>query len=105
MSTPMRCLKAELTDGYPCPCPECWPLPPVRMVGDLTARHIGKRIRIPGLHQPGADWDAPKVAVEGKLDKLVSVTFGRGEVWVALTPKAVALDRPLPLDWACEVLP
>ena len=103
MSTPMRCLKDVLTDGYPCPCPDCWPLPPVRMIGDLTARHLGRTISIPNLHQPGADWDAPKVTVTGKLDKLTSVPFGCGEVWVGLSPKTVQLDRPLPLTWPCEV--
>ena len=36
-------------------------------VGDLTARHLGRRIRLDGLHQPGTDWDAPRVSVEARL--------------------------------------
>ena len=101
----MRCLKDVLTEGHPCPCSDCWPLPPVRMIGDLTARHLGRTISIPNLHQPGADWDAPKVTVTGKLDGLTRVTFGAGEVFVKLLPKGVALDRSLPLTWPCEVQP
>lgn len=85
-----------------CTCPKCWPVPPVRRIGDLSARHIGMRITIPDLHQPGEDWDAPRVSVSGRLDGLTSA-YGKLEVWVKLRPKTVELDRPLPISWPCEV--
>jgi len=68
-------------------------------VGDL-AKHLGKRVEIPGLHQPGADWDAPKVSVTGRvvglrpvLGPFAAVTPA---VWVDLVPRG-QLDRPLPI--------
>ena len=99
-----RCWKDIADDGEACTCPDCWPLPLVRRIGDLTARHFGRTIRIPDLHQPGEDWDGPKVVVTGKLDGLASVPYGRGEVWVRLAPKTASLDRPLPLTWPCELV-
>ena len=74
-------------------------------IGALTAGHLGKRIRIPDLHQPGTDWDAPKVAIEGTLDSLASArSWGGPQCWVKLSPRSAALDTPLPLSWPCEVL-
>ncbi len=74
----------------------------VTTIGDLAARHLGQKVRIPYLHQPGTDWDAPKVAVTGTLDKLSRPGFfSKGQCWVGLTPISVRLDRPLPLTWPC----
>ncbi len=102
MSAPLRCLKDELRD-HPCCCADCWPLPAVRMVGDLSARHLGRKISIPNLHQPADDFDAPTVTVTGKLIGLTLPGMGWGQVWVNLSPKGVSLDRVLPLTWPCEV--
>lgn len=77
-------------------------VPPVSCVGDLSARHLGKRVTIRNLHQPGEDWNAPRVSVSGTLDGIARPGIGVG-VWLKLKPNAANLDCPLPLDWPCEV--
>lgn len=56
------------------------PQPPVNCVGDLSARHLGKRITIRDLHQPGEDWNAPRVSVSGTLDGITRPGIGPGGV-------------------------
>ena len=69
-------------------------------VGDLTARHLGRRIRLDGLHQPGLDWDAPRVSVEARLVG-ISQAWGPG-LRLHLRPAnlawvLVSLDTPITL--------
>ncbi len=75
------------------------------MLADLTPRHFGHTIAIPDLHQPGTDWDAPKVTVGGLLTGLSWARYDRAMVWVRLAPKSAALDTPLPLTWPCRIDP
>ena len=35
--------------------------------GGLSVLDLGHRVRVENLHQPGTDWDAPKVTAEGVL--------------------------------------
>lgn len=73
-------------------------------VGDLTPRHFGRRIEIPDLHQPGTDFDDPKVTVTGLLRGLSSAHGTRG-VWVTFSPSSPsALNRPLPIDHPVRVI-
>lgn len=72
-------------------------------VGSLTANHIGRLIQIRGLHQPGLDWAAPKVTVTGTLDGIRRSSDYRA-VWLDISPKAAALDSPLPIDWFVDLL-
>jgi hypothetical protein len=75
----------------------------VRIIGDLTVRHLGCRIRIPDLHQPGTDWDAPKVTVEGTLIGLRLATFGLVRAcWVDIRPQE-QLDSPLLPNHPCHI--
>lgn len=39
----------------------------VRTIADLAARHFGRTITLGNLVAVGADWDAPRVEVTGKL--------------------------------------
>ena len=71
--------------------------------GDLSESHIGRRIQIHGLHQPGTDWDSPKVTVTGTLQGLRRAADHRA-VWVDLSPRTAALDSPLPPSWLVDVL-
>lgn len=41
--------------------------PEVRTIADLAARHLGRTITLGNLVAVGADWDAPRVEVTGKL--------------------------------------
>ena len=50
------------------------------------------------------DYTAEDAGAED-VGRWVKVPFGRGEVWVGLSPKTVQIDRPLPVDWLCEVQP
>ncbi len=70
----------------------------VTTVADLTKRHDGKQVRIPGLQQPGADFDAPRVTVTGRY-------YGKREAhspgwwWLDVRLRsdgALQLDTPLP---------
>lgn len=78
--------------------------PVVRTVGDLTARHLGKRIRIPGLHQPGADWDAPHVTVEGRLNGMRAVGDFINSRAVRLELSGASMHDIITLSHPCEVL-
>ena len=63
-------------------------LPVVRTVGDLTARHVGRRARI-GKTPPAA---------------LMGLSWSKVGIWVYLfTPDAEAARQNLPLDTPCEV--
>lgn len=64
--------------------------PVVRTVGDLTARHIGKRVRVDGF--------------EGELVALVALFDGIVTVEV-LTVDDFSAPRRCTLDTPCEVLP
>lgn len=75
----------------------------VTTVADLTARHEGKRIRIPDLQLPGVDFDYPHVTVTGKY-------FGRRPAdterwwWVDVRTTlygGLLLDTPLPAAHPC----
>lgn len=86
-----------------CQCASCWPVHPVRYVGDLTARHLGQTVSIPDLHPPGLDYDAPPVTITGRLDGLDRVSSAPHMVRVNLGPARATLDRPLPLNHRCWI--
>ena len=68
-------------------------------VGDLTVRHLGRRIRLDNLMQPGLDWDAPRVSVEARLVG-ISQAWGPGlrlHLRPALAWALVSLDTPITL--------
>lgn len=65
-------------------------LPVVRTVGDLTARHIGRRVRVDGF--------------EGELVALVALFDGIVTVEV-LTDDDLSAPRRCTIDTPCEVLP
>ena len=65
-------------------------LPVVTTVGDLTARHIGKRVRVDGF--------------EGELVALVALFDGIVTVEV-LTDDDISAPRRCTIDTHCEVLP
>lgn len=73
-------------------------------IGDLTARHLGQRIRIPGLHDPRSDWDAPEITVEGVLTWMGEAGLGRGTVLIRLRKATGAFHEVLTLDHPCEVI-
>lgn len=65
-------------------------LPVVHTVGDLTARHIGRRVRVDGF--------------EGELVALVALFDGIVTVEV-LTDDDLSAPRRCTIDTPCEVLP
>lgn len=78
----------------------------VSVVGDLTDGHIGGVVRIPELHQPGADFGAPLVTVTGRYygRAPASADGGRGWWWVDVRLRsggALLLDAPVPASHPC----
>lgn len=73
----------------------------VTTVGDLTVKHLEMAIRIPNLHRPGEDFDAPRVAITGKLWGIQASAGGvrldvRRSRWDSLL-----IDTPLPAIHPC----
>lgn len=77
---------------------------PVKEVGDLTAAHLGRRIRIPGLIVPGQDWGAPRVDLLGVLQELREATPGHTVRVIVRSSIGTYFDL-MPLTHPCEVIP
>ena len=77
----------------------------VTTAGSLQAQDLGRRVRVEGLHQPGTDWDAEKVTVEGILTGYHARDTGlsRARVDLTLRPEPNA-DLRLPADHPVHVL-
>ena len=87
----MAPFSADILAKYdPTPVLDANGLPVVRTVGDLTARHLGRRVRVGGF--------------EGELVALVALFDGIVTVEVLTVDDFSALRR-CTLDTPCEVLP
>lgn len=71
----------------------------VTTVSDLGVKHLGKMLRIPDLHQPSADFDAPKVTVTAKL---LGLTLAANDRMAFIkTRPAQVIDGPIWRDHPC----
>lgn len=88
-----------------CPLNLDKPCPTVRTVGDLTARHLGRTIRVDNLLAPGNDWDAARVSATGKLVsmRMPGISHRVPVAIIELSGNARFHDR-LTLDNPCEVI-
>ena len=71
-------------------------------VGQLTAAHLGRHVRIPDLIQPGHDYSEPRAETTGRLTGL-RLSPGRGLVIIDLAG-AHPYHPVFPLDHPVEVV-
>lgn len=75
----------------------------VTTIGDLTIRHLGQRLTIPGLISPLVDYDPEAlVSVEGTLLAITYVGIGFGRVPVVRV-KLTDWIGALPLSHPCQL--